>query len=299
MTDYRVEPAIFCENPKIEFRSILHSSCSISLQRDKRQKLKFLFITQDDPIYVREFFDEFLALDRADMTLHGIVLAPPMGKKRITDLIAQMWNFYGPTDFVRMGTRFVVTRFTARLPSFLRFGLNVTIGQIAESYGVPVTYVNDLNDSTFVQSVRQNKIDVLVSVAAPQIIKTPLIEAPRKLCINIHNGTLPMYRGMLPNFWQMYDGLASVGTTVHKINAGIDDGPILAQDETALLPNESLDSIIRRTKRHGAKLMLDVLRQLRDGTVVESPNERQSGSYFSFPTKADVAEFRRRGNRLL
>lgn len=261
--------------------------------------MKVLFITQDDPIYVREFFDEFLGLDRADIMLHGIVLAPPMGKKRLSDLIAQMWNFYGPVDFVRMGVRFVATRLTARLPSFLRFGRDVTIRQIAESYGIPVTLVDDLNDSAFVQSVRQNDIDVLVSVAAPQIIKTPLIEAPRQVCINIHNAKLPMYRGMLPNFWQMYDGLASVGTTVHKINAGIDDGSILAQDETELLPNESLDSVIRRTKRRGAKLVLDVLRRLRDGTVVESPNDRELGSYHSFPTKADVAEFRRRGNRLL
>lgn len=261
--------------------------------------MKFLFITQDDPIYVREFFDEFLALDRADIMLEGIVLAPPMGKKRLVDLVAQMWNFYGPVDFVRMGVRFVVTRLTARLPAYLRFGRNVTIAQIAESYGLPVERVADLNEPQFVQSVKHWGIDVLVSVAAPQIIKEPLIEAPRLACINIHNGKLPMYRGMLPNFWQLYDGLSSVGTTVHKINAGIDDGPILAQDETQLLPNESLDSVIRRTKRGGARLMLEVLRQLRDGTAVEKPNDRESGSYHSFPTKEDVAEFRRRGNRLL
>jgi methionyl-tRNA formyltransferase len=240
-------------------------------------KFKVIFITQDDPIYVREFFDEFFTLDWADISIHGIVLAPPMGKKRFADLIAQMWNFYGPVDFVRMGVRFVATRLAARLPSFLRLGRDITIRQIAERNRIPVTMVDDLNDSTFVQSVNQYGIDVLISVAAPQIIKTPLIEAPKQACI----------------------GLTSVGTTVHKINIGIDDGPILAQSETELLPNESLDSIIRRTKRRGAKLVLDVLRQLRDGSVIESPNDRKSGSYHSFPTKEDVAEFRRRGNKLL
>jgi methionyl-tRNA formyltransferase len=261
--------------------------------------LKVLFITQDDPIYVREFFDAFLALDRADIMLEGIVLAPPMGKRRLVDLVVQMWNFYGPVDFVRMGLRFVKTRATARLPLPLRPGRGVTISQIAASYGLPAQQVIDLNDPQFVQTVKHRQIDVLVSVAAPQIIKGPLIDAPRLACINIHNGKLPMYRGMLPNFWQMYDGLTSVGTTVHRINAGIDDGPILAQDETQLLPYETLDSVIRRTKRSGAKLVLDVLRQLRDGTAIEEPNDRESGSYHSFPTKADVAEFRRRGYRLL
>jgi methionyl-tRNA formyltransferase len=89
--------------------------------------MKVSSITQDDPIYVREFFDEFFTLDLADISVHGIVLAPPTGKKRITDLIAQMWNFYGPVDFVRMGVRFVAIKLVARLPSFLRFGRDITI----------------------------------------------------------------------------------------------------------------------------------------------------------------------------
>ncbi|MGH8195595.1 MAG: methionyl-tRNA formyltransferase [Woeseiaceae bacterium] len=261
--------------------------------------MKVLFITQDDPIYVKEFFDELLKADRDDITFAGIVLAPPMGKQTMKDLILQMWNFYGPSDFVRMGIRYVVTRVKARLPKMLRFGRDYTIGQLAESRGVPVRYVSSLNDPAFVESVRSQEISVVVSVAAPQIIKTPLIQAPRLACINIHNGTLPRYRGMLPNFWQMYDGNRTVGTTVHRINEGIDDGAILLQEESELLPDDSLDAVIRRTKRKGAAAVLKVLRQLRDGTATEKPNKREDSSYFSFPTRADVVEFRRRGYRLL
>ena len=261
--------------------------------------MKVLFITQDDPIYVKEFFDELLIAERNDITIAGIVMAPPMGKQTLKDLIIQMWSFYGPVDFVRMGLRFVTTKVKARAPKALRFGHCFTIGQLAHSWGIPVTYVRSLNDPAFVDSVKQQGIDVVVSVAAPQIIKTPLIQAPRRACINIHNGTLPRYRGMLPNFWQMYDGNRTVGTTVHLINEGIDDGAILHQEETELLPNESLDAVIRRTKRKGTAAVLKVLRQLRDGTAVEKTNKRDDGSYFSFPTRADVVEFRRRGHKLL
>jgi methionyl-tRNA formyltransferase len=262
-------------------------------------KVKVLFITQNDPIYVREFFDELLTAEQDDITIAGIVMAPPMGKQSMKDLVIQMWDFYGPFDFVRMGFRFVTTRVKARVPKSLRFGRSFTIGQLAEAHGVPVTYVSNLNDPAFVESVQRQGVDVVVSVAAPQIIKTPLIQAPKRACINIHNGTLPRYRGMLPNFWQMYDGNRTVGTTVHRINEGIDDGAILAQEETELLPNESLDGVIRRTKRKGAAVVLRVLRQLRDGTVSEKANKREEGSYSSFPTRDDVAEFRRRGYKLL
>lgn len=261
--------------------------------------LKVLFITQDDPIYTREFFEELLTSDWHDIDIVGIVMAPPMGKQSTGALIAQMWDFYGPIDFLRMGLRFVGTKIARRIPSILRFGRRFTIAQTATAHGVPVNYVTSLNNSEFVESVKRRRIDVLVSVAAPQIIKTPLISAPKLACINIHNGTLPKYRGMLPNFWQLLDGNKTVGTTIHRINEGIDDGAILLQDETELLPQESLDSVIRRTKRKGAPLVLKVLRQLRDGTVVEKENKRDDGSYFSFPTREDVIEFRRRGYKLL
>lgn len=261
--------------------------------------MRALFITQDDPIYVREFFDEFFNLDSSDITIIRIILAPPMGKKSLVELVRQMWDFYGMLDFVRMGIRYVTSRAARRLPGPLRFGRQFSIAQLAAENGVPFAFVPDLNDPDFVTSVKSDNVDVIVSVAAPQIIKSDLINAPRIGCINVHNGKLPKYRGMLPNFWQIYDGNTSVATTIHRINEGIDDGAILLQEETDLLPEETLDSVIRRTKRFGATLVLTALRQLADGSAVETGNPRGDGSYHGFPTKEDVAEFRRRGHRLL
>jgi methionyl-tRNA formyltransferase len=104
---------------------------------------------------------------------------------------------------------------------------------------------------------------------------------------------------MLPNFWQMYHGEPMLGTTVHRINAALDDGPIVAQQDVSVVPGESLDEVICRTKRHGAKLLQQAIEDIRDGRTNERANDKASASYFTFPTKQDVAEFRRRGHRLL
>lgn len=260
--------------------------------------MKVLFITQDDPIYVRQFFEELLSMDIPDLTI-SIVMAPPMGKKTIKELISQMWDFYGPIDFVRMGIRFAVSKVGGRLPRWLRMGRNFTIKQVAATRGLEVQYVQDLNDDRFVESVKKEQVDILVSVAAPQKLCLPLIQAAAIGSINIHNGTLPQYRGMLPNFWQMYDGAGILGTTIHRINKALDDGPILARMTTELRSSESLDSVIKRTKRNGAAFVLDVLNQLRDGTYTEYPNDKSLANYRGFPTRQDVAEFRRRGYKLL
>jgi methionyl-tRNA formyltransferase len=97
----------------------------------------------------------------------------------------------------------------------------------------------------------------------------------------------------------MFHGEKTVGTTVHRINAGIDDGDILFQTETRIESAESLDALIRRTKKLGAGLMLEVLRQFRNGDLRTIENRKEEATYFTFPTRRDVEEFRRRGYRLL
>ena len=104
---------------------------------------------------------------------------------------------------------------------------------------------------------------------------------------------------MLPNFWQMFHGEKSVGTTIHRINAGIDDGDIVLQTQTPIKPAESLDQLIRRTKALGAKLMTEALQQFRTGSVNSLPNRKEEATYFTFPTHRDVQEFRKKGYRLL
>ena len=261
--------------------------------------MKVLFITQDDPFYVREFFDELSSVDLSDLGIVSIAIAPPMNKKTLFALARQMLDFYGPFDFVRMGKRFVFAKIGAHLPSALRRGRAFSVSQAGENAGINVFRVDNVNDATFVKSVSDDQIDIIVSVAAPQIFRADLINAPRLGCINIHNATLPEYKGMLPNFWQMYDGRKSVGATVHRINEAIDEGTILLQDETEILPQESLDSLIRRTKRKGVGLVLKVLRDMADGSLETIETPEITASYHTFPTRRDVVEFRRKGHRLL
>jgi hypothetical protein len=45
--------------------------------------------------------------------------------------------------------------------------------------------------------------------------------------------------------------------------------------------------------------MIDVLRQIRAGQVRPKPLDMADASYFSFPSREDVEELRRRGHRLL
>ena len=260
---------------------------------------KILFITQEDPFYVRLFFEEFLEHYPQREEIAGVVIAPTMGKSSLSKLVRQMYGFYGPIDFLRMGLRYVYYKLMNRLGRGWRAGRFYSIRQVCEHYRVPVFEASNVNDAGFLATIRPMGLDLIISVAAPQIFREALLAIPRHGCINIHNAKLPKYRGMLPNFWQMYHGEKTVGTSVHRINAKLDDGEILLQRETPVEPGESLESLIRRTKRFGARVMIDAVQRIREGRLEPIPNDSAEATYFSFPTSRQVREFKAKGYRLL
>jgi methionyl-tRNA formyltransferase len=267
--------------------------------RSKIASFRILVITQEDPFYVRILFEEMFRRYRSLNEFVEVVIAPAMGKKSLKGLVLQMYRFYGFRDFLRMGIRFLAYKAGDKISRWVSMKRFFSIEQVCRHYGVPVRHCPDINSQAFLNDIRKYDLDLIVSVAAPQIFKEKLISIPKLGSINIHNSKLPKYRGMLPNFWQMYHGEKAVGTTVHKINAGIDDGEILLQKETHILPEDTLDGLICRTKQFGAEMLIEVIEGLKSGTLHPFPNIKAEATYFSFPTSADVAAFRKKGYRLL
>jgi methionyl-tRNA formyltransferase len=158
---------------------------------------------------------------------------------------------------------------------------------------------DDMNGEQAPDFVRREAIDLVVSVSASQIFKRPILEAPRIGCINLHNAPLPHYRGMLPNFWQMYHGEDESVLTIHEMVEDLDKGDILTQAGTTIEPDDSLDEVIRRTKHRSAEVLAETLEEVRTATARLSPLPAVEGSYFTWPTREQAREFRRRGKRLL
>jgi methionyl-tRNA formyltransferase len=252
------------------------------------EPLRILLITQEDPFYIKVFFEEFLARYPHTEDILGVVLCPTLGKKSPTELAKQMLDFYGPMDFLRMIGRYLAVKLTRE-----------SLSDLCRKFGVPVYREKDINADSFVTNWRGRNIDVIVSVAAPQVFQERLINLPRWGCINIHHAKLPRYRGQMPNFWQMYHSERTAGITVHRINSRIDAGEIILQKEVPIGEEYALDDLIRHSKRIGAQCMIEALGLIQNNKVKCMPNDIAQGSYSGFTKTADVREFRRRGKRIL
>jgi len=259
----------------------------------------FIFITQDDPFYIRCFFAEFFSIYPDLREIKSVVIQSPMGKNSMWALAKQMYIFYGLVDFFRMGLRYTGMKTLTGLSRFHRKSEWLGLRQLCKVHNIEVLHQNDIHNAEFLAKQRGKDLDLIISVAAPTIFNKELIDLPRLGCINIHHAPLPRYRGMMPNFWQLYNGEKEVGITIHKINPKIDEGEIILQKQVPIKTGEPLDKLIRRTKRLGAHVMLEAIEMIRNGKVQYRKNNPQEGFYFSFPTREDVRKFRAMGYKLL
>jgi methionyl-tRNA formyltransferase len=265
------------------------ASAQVSTRSDKGgEKLRVFFVTEEDPLYVIRFFDVFFAeYPRDEIEISGITIDRPFHEP-IWETMQRVRVLYGLWGFFRQGLRFVGARLCGR-----------SIESLAASAGAPIVTTRSVNQPEFIEKVRAIAPDLIVSVAAPEIFKPALLGIPRLGCINMHSGRLPTYRGMMPTFWQMLRGESAVTITVHRMAEKLDAGDVLATHPFAIERSDSLDRVIKGTKCEGARLLIRVLRDLRENRTQSTPLDMKQASYFSFPKLEDVREFRKLGHRML
>lgn len=251
-------------------------------------RLRLLLVTEDDPLYVRQFFSEFFALcQREEFEICGVTILSTF-REPLWKTARRIWRFYGPIDFARLLVRFVRAKVRGD-----------SIERLAKERAIACLPTDSVNAPAYVQLVTTLAPDVIVSVAAPEIFRNGILGAPKLRCINIHSGRLPTYRGMMPTFWQLLHGEERATVTVHDMADRLDTGAVLATFDVELRQRDSLDRVITETKRAGARLMIDVLRKIADGSVNATPMDMTAARYFRFPTSRDVKAFRAKGHRLL
>lgn len=266
--------------------------------------LNILLVTQDDPFYIPIFFEELFKYDTDNkFVLKGIIIQPPLGKKSIKKLILQMLDFYGFFYFLILGVKFV----TYKLLNYVavrifkgKFPGIYSVEHILRKKNMNIIQIKNINSQESLNSIKAMNIDIIFSVAASQIFKKGILELPKVGCFNIHTSKLPKNRGMMPNFWSLYnydkDPVSAI--TIHKMNEKLDDGEILLQKEFNLNPEEALDQLIRKTKKMSAELFLEAMLMLSQKEKKFITNNSAFASYNTFPTKDDVKKFKAKGLRI-
>jgi methionyl-tRNA formyltransferase len=259
--------------------------------------MNIVILTVEERLYLPALFQRFLQ-ERASDT-RAIFRCPPGHRKQSTiQMIRKYRAAFGWLNSMRLARRELWARCCDRLGFSRTPGRAYSVASVANHFGVPCMSVRDVNSESFLQQLSQLRPDLIVSVSCPQIFKKPLIELPTKGCLNIHGALLPQYRGLAPSFWMMHNGEREAGVTVFFVNEAIDLGDVVEVERFPILPEETLEQFIIRSRQIHAAALLRALTKIERGDSEGRPLSAEGGSYHTFPTREAYREFRRRGRRL-
>jgi methionyl-tRNA formyltransferase len=262
-------------------------------------KMKIEFLTEEDSLYILPFFDEFLRHFSQRFEIVQISCCPMMGSRPRLQLIRELIWLYGTVGFSRVLFRYLKARIASRLPRRRDASSYYSIKQLSNAYLIPYQDIGNPSTEQFVRELRARGADIVVSVACPYLLKPDLLKTPPRGCINVHHAPLPRYKGMMPTFWQLYHGERTMGLTVHTMNERIDNGAVLLQEQLDVHSRETLDQLIRRSKRRAAHAVAQVLTEVESNTSQPLPLSQEGSTYYTFPNRDQIREFRRRGLRAI
>jgi methionyl-tRNA formyltransferase len=253
--------------------------------------MRIAVLTTDDPFYLPAFFDRLLEKRGGDVACVYVCAPVYKGETRLS-MVRKYARTFGWCNAVRLARRVL----RAKVGSALRLGL-WSVADACRRHGVASEPCENVNAEAFRRTLEEQGVDVILSVSCPQIFRKKLIELPRLGCLNIHGADLPEYRGVMPSFWMLADGLEQAAVTIFYVNAGVDTGDVAGKRRFPIEPADSLDSFLRRSKREACDLALETLDRIENDGITPEPLVGE-GSYFGWPARADYERFRRAGRRL-
>lgn len=129
--------------------------------------------------------------------------------------------------------------------------------------------------------------EVAVVVAYGQILPQAALNAPVRGCLNLHASLLPRWRGAAPIQRAIMAGDAETGVCVMQMEAGLDTGPVLAQEATPIGSEDTAQILHDRLAAISAGLITRTLPQL--DRLVAQPQPIDGVTYAA---KIDKAEAR-------
>ena len=170
-------------------------------------------------------------------------------------------------------------------------GMELAISPVKECalrLGLPVVQPDKIkNNEDFRYQLSTLRPDAIIVVGYGRIIPQWMIDLPRFGNLNLHASLLPKYRGAAPIQWAIAQGESVTGVTTMRIDAGLDTGDILMQQELPITPEDDAETLGPKLASIGADLMLETLRGLENGTIRATPQDHSKATLAPILTKED------------
>jgi len=129
------------------------------------------------------------------------------------------------------------------------------------------TKLDEEAEQAFVRRLSEAQVDLIVLAGFMRILKGEFLRAFANRVVNIHPSLLPAFPGLEAWKQALDHGVKVTGCTVHFVDQGIDNGPILAQETVPVLADDTPVTLHERIQQAERRLYPQVVGALAEGRI--------------------------------
>ncbi len=122
-------------------------------------------------------------------------------------------------------------------------------------------------EAAVIQRLRNYKIGLIALAGFMRILSASFVKLYHNRILNIHPSLLPDFKGAQAIKDAFNHQAATTGVTVHFVDAQVDNGPIILQQEVAITKNDTLVSLEKKIHSVEHKLYPEAIRLFIRGKI--------------------------------
>jgi methionyl-tRNA formyltransferase len=251
-----------------------------------------VYLVVEETVFFHPQFVENLIINCKDEIVGASLVTAVKKKNNIERYMIEHFYYLHLSEIFIMGILQIRYMILSKLDKKKRY----TVRSVLNHYQIPFEEVKyNINTDDHIAYIESKKPDVILSSQSLYFGKR-ILEIPKKCCINRHSGLLPRNGGLWPGFQAVRKGETETGVSVHTMEKTIDAGVILSQVRVPIKEGETVWNIYKECFEKSVDAVIEALKKIseNDYSSIDNGYERE---YYSFPSKEQWQEFRKRGGK--
>lgn len=153
------------------------------------------------------------------------------------------------------------------------------IHEVADEHGIQYVKFKKISDEENIRIIKEIEPDYIFAIGISQLIPQKIIDLAKVGCIGFHPTPLPKYRGRAALVWQILLGVRETKCTFFFLDAGMDSGAILGQEEYVIEEDDYVNDVSLKLNEAIKKLSNKLFKQIIDGTLHPVKQNEAEASY--------------------
>jgi methionyl-tRNA formyltransferase len=163
-----------------------------------------------------------------------------------------------------------------------------SVKKLALERQIPVIQPETFKSSEEVKKLASFQPELIIVAAFGAILPEEVLSLPKFACLNVHPSLLPRHRGPSPVANTILCGDELTGVTIMLMDAGMDTGPILAQEKVGISFMDTAGSLSSKLADVGAKLLVETLPKWLGGELRPQAQDESQATYSKVITSKDA-----------